>query len=57
MVNIINMLNHLASKNINPHSQSGTNTKGSEIEGGEICLVNSVNERDYLLLIRIIIYL
>ena len=25
--------------------------------GGVICLVNSVNERDYLLLIRIIIYL
>ena len=35
MVNIINMLNHLASKNINPHSQSGTNTKCSEVEGGE----------------------
>ena len=38
MVNIIQMfyiLNNLASKYIDPNSQSGANTKGSEIEGGE----------------------
>ena len=32
---MLNILNHLASKNVNPNSQSSTNTKSSEIEGGE----------------------
>ena len=38
MVNIIQMfyiLNNLASKYIDPNSQSGANTKCSEVEGGE----------------------